>query len=328
MKYIELKSKLKETIENNYLIFGEDRYLCFDALKKIEEAININIQDMNKDVISGEKASAKDIISSANLYPFGDEKRLVIVKNYAPSKNKEEFELLQNYLKNPLKSTILIFFNPENSDFLKTLSNLTQVDCNKIDTKFVYAYIKNKLNKEEIEADDEAIEKLILYCNNDMLKVSNELEKLISFLQESKQLKTDIVEQFVAQDKEYQVFQLSEFLAKGDVNNAIALVDSFCYNPGSAFTIISPLFNNYRRVLFVALNKDKTNAELANLLGVKEYAIKFMQNQVKVFSPKKLKKIVSMIAKYDEKIKIGEMKEKIAIKMLVFNILNNRGQND
>ena len=41
MKYIELKAKLKEGIDNNYLIFGEDRFLCFDALKKIEETAQI-----------------------------------------------------------------------------------------------------------------------------------------------------------------------------------------------------------------------------------------------------------------------------------------------
>ena len=64
------------------------------------------------------------------------------------------------------------------------------------------------------------------------------------------------------------------------------------------------------------------------MLSVKEYAIRILQSQIKVFSPKKIKKIVSMITEFDRKIKIGEMKENIAIKTLVFNILNIRGQND
>lgn len=328
MKYTELKAKLKESIDNAYLIFGEDRFLCFDALKKIEDAAGINIRDMNTAIISGEKVTAKDIVSSANLYPFGDEYRLVIVKNYNPSKNKDEAKELQNYLNNQLKSTILVFFNPDNADFLKAMSNITPIDCGKIDAKFIYAYIVNNLKKNAIEWEDEAIEKLILFCSNDMSRITNEIEKLASFAFESKLLTKQMVEQFVVQDKEFQVFQLAEFLAKGDAKSAIELVDSFSYKPGSAFSIISPLYSNYRRALFVSLNKDKTNAELASLLSVKEFAIKAMQNQIRVFSPKKLKKIVSMIASYDKKIKIGEMKENIAIKTLVFNILNIRGQND
>ena len=83
---------------------------------------------------------------------------------------------------------------------------------------------------------------------------------------------------------------------------------------------------NYRRALFVAVNKDKTPAELANLLSVKEFAIKMLKNQINVFSTKQLKAIVDMIADYDRKIKVGEMKENIAIKTIVFNILNLRGK--
>ena len=49
MKYTELKSKLKEKLQNAYLIFGDYRYLCFDALKKIEDSAGITIKDMNSD---------------------------------------------------------------------------------------------------------------------------------------------------------------------------------------------------------------------------------------------------------------------------------------
>ncbi len=37
MKYIELKSSLKEGLRSVYVISGDDRYLCFDALKKITD---------------------------------------------------------------------------------------------------------------------------------------------------------------------------------------------------------------------------------------------------------------------------------------------------
>ena len=38
MKYIELKANLKNGLKKAYLISGDDRYLCYDALKKIEDA--------------------------------------------------------------------------------------------------------------------------------------------------------------------------------------------------------------------------------------------------------------------------------------------------
>ena len=50
-----------------------------------------------------------------------------------------------------------------------------------------------------------------------------------------------------------------------------------------------------------------------------------LKNQIAKFSPKQLKQIVDMIAEYDKKIKIGEIKENVAIKTIVINILNIRG---
>ena len=325
VKYIELKASLKNKIENAYLISGDDRYLCYDALKKIEDALSITIKDMNSVTISGDKVSAKDIVESANMYPFGDEYRLVVVKDFDRAKNKEEYKVIENYLKTPLTSTVIVFFNPDSAEFYKGMANLTAIDCSKIEPKVISAYVKNNLAKNEIQASEEAIENLILFCDSDMTRITNELEKLIAYVADTKTLTADIVKEFVVQDKEYQVFELAEFIAKGESKKAMDLVDSFMIKPGSAFVILSPLFNNYRRALFVSINKDKTPAELASMLGVKEFAIKMLKNQIAKFSPKQLKQIVDMIAEYDKKIKIGEIKENVAIKTIVINILNIRG---
>ena len=327
MKYIELKAQLKTKIDKTYLISGDDRYLCYDALKKIEDALNITIKDMNSVTISGDQVTAKDIVDSANMYPFGDMFRLVVVKNFAPSKNKSEFETLQNYTKQPLDSTVLVFFNPDSAEFYKNMSNVTPIDCSKIDAKTISAFVKNFLAKNEIQSSEEAIERLIVSCSNDMARITNELEKLAAFVADTKLLTVDVVQDFVTQDKDYQVYELAEFIAKGNSEKALDLVESFSLKPGSAFIILSPLFNNYRRALFVSINKDKTPAELASLLGVKEFAIKMLKNQINCFNPKQLKQIVDMIADYDRKIKVGEMKENTAIKTIVFNILNVRGKN-
>ena len=328
MKYIELKAQLKTKIEKTYLITGDDRYLCYDALKKIEDALQITIKDMNMVTISGEQTTAKDIVDSANMYPFGDVYRMVVVKNFAPNKNQSEQDIIKAYAKQPLDSTVLVFFNPDSAEFFKGIKEIETIDCSKIDVKTISIYVKNTLAKNSIQSSEAAIEKLITFCGNDMARITNELEKLVAYVADTKILTEETVEGFVVQDKEYQVFQLAEFIAKQDAKNAIDLVDSFMVKQGSAFTVLSPLFNNYRRALFVSVNKDKTPAELATLLGVKEFAVKMLKNQVASFSAKQLKQIVDMIADYDRKIKVGEMKENIAIKTLVFNILNIRGQND
>ena len=328
MKYVDLKSSLKENLQNVYLIFGDDRYLCFDALKKIEERANIMLPDMNSVSFSGDSVSATEIVDSSNIYPFGDEYRVVVVKNLSLKKDeKNELKILENYISLPLKSTILILFCPEKPEIFKAMSHITPVDCNKIDSKLISAFVKNFLAKNQISSNDEAIDKLILYCLSDMSRISNELEKALAYTFESKTLTVDLIEKFVVQDKEFQIFQLAQFIAKQDAKSALELVDSFMTKSGTGMQVITPLFNNYRRALFISINKDKTSAELASALGVKEFAVKMLKSQVEIFSAKELKSIVDMIAKFDRKIKIGEIKENVAIKVIVFNILNLRRKN-
>lgn len=326
MKYVELKTSLKRELKNSYLIFGEDRYLCFDALNKIEAAANITIKDMNSITISGESTTAKSIVESANLYPFGDEYRLVVVKNFNPVKDKQAAAVIQQYLNQPLSSTILVFFAVDGAEFYKGMKNLEQVDCDKLDGKTISIFVKNILAKNGISSNDAVINEFILYCNYDMARVSKELEKLIAFADDTKVITMDVVQSLVSRDREFQVFQLSELIAKGNGEDVNEFVNKMAIKPGTSYTILTPMYNHYRRALFVSINKDKTPAELAELLSVKEYAIKMVKNQLAVFSTKQLKLIVDKIADYDKRIKTGLMKENIAIKSLVFYILNLRGK--
>ena len=132
-----LKAQLKTKIEKTYLITGDDRYLCYDALKKIEDALQITIKDMNMVTISGEQTTAKDIVDSANMYPFGDVYRMVVVKNFAPNKNQSEQDIIKAYAKQPLDSTVLVFFNPDSAEFFKGIKEIETIDCSKIDVKTI-----------------------------------------------------------------------------------------------------------------------------------------------------------------------------------------------
>ena len=58
---------------------------------------------------------------------------------------------------------------------------------------------------------------------------------------------------------------------------------------------------------------------------MKEFAVKMVKNQAKIFTPKKLKEIVDMLYTFDRDIKQGKIKEEVAIKTATLNILKIRG---
>lgn len=324
MKFIELKKELENKVCPAYLISGNDRFLCYSALDLIKKAANISLSDLNEVVIAGENCTLDDIVKSASVFPFVDAYRLVQVNNFS-AKVKEKNNVLSEYLKNPLESTILVFFNLEANDAIKPfMDKIVHIDCDKLDVNTIARVVKTKAKQSGTEIEDQAIEKLILYCNNDMARITSELEKLICYASD-KQIREQDVMDLVEQDKEYQVFELSEFIAKGNKEKALDLVYTICSDSRGTFSLLTPLYNSYKRALYVAVNKDKTDSELASLLGIKEYAVKMSKNQARAYNPKKLKQIVDMLYEADRNIKMGKINDQIAIKTVVLNILKIRG---
>ena len=326
MKFVELKKDLEKAIKPVYLINGNDRFLCYSALDLIKRKLNITYKDMNEVVMSGDSVAKEEIARSASIFPFADQYRLVQVNEFNnKTKSKLPKDELLEYLKNPMKETVLVFFNLDSIEALKPyLSLVTLVDCDKIDGDTIKSVILNKINKSGATISREGLDTLIMFCNNDMARISGEVEKLISYADGKEISKEDVVS-LVVQDKEYQIFELAEFIAKGDKVKALDLVYTMTSGGYGGFSLLTPLYNNYRRALFVSINKDKTDDEIASLMGIKPYAVKMVRNQVRFYTPKKLKSIVDLLYNADRNIKMGKIKEDVAIKTIVLNILKIRG---
>ncbi|MBQ7467058.1 MAG: hypothetical protein IJS74_03180 [Clostridia bacterium] len=201
MKFVELKNSIAKKIMPAYLITGNDRYLCFAALDMIKKAVNRSMPDLNEDIL-GENATASDIAQSASVFPFVDQVRLVLVNGFSgKNKTKGKDDLLLTYLKSPSEQSVIVFFCMDGSEALKPyLSLITQVDCDKLDPESICVLIKEKLAKDNASIEQAAMNNLIMFCNNDMTRIMGELEKLISFA-DGKQIITDMVKEFVVQDK-------------------------------------------------------------------------------------------------------------------------------
>ncbi len=321
MKYLELKKSLNN-IQPCYIISGNDRYLCYAALGQIKSALNITLPQMNE-VVLGSDSTAEDVALAANVFPFVDSYRLVEVHDFSLKKSKGEAELLA-YLKNPMKECVVVFFNLDGTEALKPfMSYATTVECDKLKPEELKGVLFAKVRKSGMEITPGALDKLILFCNNDMTRINGELEKLMSYCSGRNIEETDVKE-LVVEGKEYQVFQLSEFIARGQKDKALDLVYTLS-NGKSGFGLLTPLYNSYRRALYVAINRAKSDEELAELLNVAPYAIKMTRGQVNYYTPKKLKAIVDLLYETDRNIKMGKIKEEVAIKTATLNILKIRG---
>ena len=322
MRFLELEKNLG-ALKSVYVITGEDRFLCFEALKLIKARAVPNFSELNY-VTLEPTITLPELKENLAAYPFSDEKRVAVILDFKPKKGKDELtNFILDYSKSTDFSTVLVVVGQDLS--FKEISQENVIDCNKLSEPELLNFIEKRAKEIDAKIKPSAAKKLIDFTLGDLTRIITELDKLNDY---KAGLEIDDVDvtHMVSKDKEYQVFEIQEKIAKNDREAAIDIVSTILEKEKNAYSIITPLYNNYKRALFVAINKDLTEDELARYLQVKPYAIKMLKNQTSAFSAKKLKTIVDQIYELDNAIKQGKIKDDVGLIKLITNILMIRNK--
>ena len=321
MKFENLKANLKEEIKPAYIIGGEDSYLCYKALELVESACNITMPDFNKVIFNKEGFSAQDIVASCEVLPIMDERRLIVVKDYLGVKNDKEKEIIVNYLKNPVPTTCLVFFaSATNNFYLSFVDKVEYIDCGKLTYNLLSRLVGANCSKEGVQMEVNACKKLIEYCNYNLTRIDQELNKLMAYKSNEKVIREKDVDEMVTKDEEYVIFELADALADKDGDKAYAIVDNLYYRKNNPTMILAFISNHFRRLFYSAVT-DAASSSVATQLGVKEFAVIKARAQAKKFTKLKLKNIYDMCLECEYNIKSGKMQGETAISYLISNII-------
>ena len=305
-----LKSRLNKKIETCYLVQGEDVLLYDKALEMIKKAMDLQLEDFNFNIFDDDNFNGDLVIDTCETLPMGSEKKVVLLKNIS-NPNENFKKKLKDYLKNPLQSTCLVIFDFFNKfDFLIS----EKISAKRLDDQSLKEIVITELKKNEKTITDGACQKLIEACCNYYSLIKNELEKLISC--DDFEITERTIDALVCKQTEFTVFELTDALSKRDADRAVSLLNLM---PKDTKTF-SLVLNHFRRLFFVAV-AEGTEKELADLLGVKEYAIIVAKRLSKNFSKLQLKNIYEMTSDVDFYIKNGQMQVENALFYLVFGIL-------
>lgn len=333
MKFVELKSSLKNEILPCYLVQGEDDFLCNSSLNLIERQMfgEIMRNNLNKQVISTENIDANKFIDILNTVPFFAKQKLVILKQYDDKVSNDIISQLKNYLLSPSSSTVLVIYALNSSDAFKSLkNNVTVVDCSRLDKKNITGWVLAKLKNTKKMVDNtevsvtinaDALDLLIDYTNGYLSKISMEIDKLIAYTTTT--ITKQDVENLVSKDLEYSIFELTEAIGQGNKTKAVMIKNDLMSNRKTFNTTLSVCSSFFRR-LFLSITSPLPNSEIASMLGVKEYAITKSKEIAKKFGAKTLKQIVELCADLDYKTKTSEMSLENATDYLLAFVLNAR----
>lgn len=318
MKFEELKKSLATKINNNYLLYGNDDFVINYAQNLIVDKCNIAIPEMN-DLSFSEDFDMGTVLKALDTVPMMSEYKIIRID--LMDDKKKCLELI-DYLKNPNPSSVLIVNIHDQLDAFKQLATaMNGVDCNRLSEKLVSAFISMELNKIGKKITAPAMQRLGQYCLLDLSTCINEATKVARIIGDREVIEEGDIENNVTKNLEYQIFELTESLAKKQGNRAYELLGVIKQKKENVRTLPNLIFNHFRRMLHISLSKSN-KSDLASMLGVKEFAITKTLEQSKLFTKRALKSIFDECVRLDDGLKNSEISAEMAVDYLCLYILN------
>ena len=291
-----------------YILMGEEAYYIDQITNYIaENVLTPAEQDFNLNICFGADVSAVQVTDMAKRFPMMAEYQVVIVKE---AQNIHSLDALEKYLKNPAKTTILVWCHKNGKiDARKKVISLAEAHGVVFESKKLKEYQLAGFMQNYLAAiEPKATQMMADHIGADLSRLTSELDKVaLSLSENDKRITPDIVEKEVGVSKNFNTFELRDAIVNRNVFKANQIVNYFISNPkaGSLYSFLPLLFSYFQNLMIVFYSpNNKSESDIAQILGLKnnwgakEYIIG-MRN----YSARKTMDIIAKIREVDAKSK-------------------------
>ncbi len=275
----------QDNLKNVYLLQG-DAFLVKKCIDFFCSKLGVKKFDVSK--FDDENFDVDNFVTACEQMSFFLEKRLVIVKDLLKLSERDK-RSISEYLKkiNPL--CILLFVDTLNSGIFD-FTYAEKVEL-KLSPEELILFVNAEATKYSKTFDKDAIITLIQYCNEDLTRISIEIQKLCAYIGDESTIGISNVKMLVHANEEIGVFDLMGALGEKDSSKSMHMLSQLMGGVEQNSKIFSLLSTQMRRMFFIVTSK-KSNTELAKAFQIKEFAVNKLKSQAKNFSVKKLKDIL------------------------------------
>lgn len=120
------------------------------------------------------------------------------------------------------------------------------------------AWLTDFIRAKGCSIDPKSVAMLTDYLGADIAKITNELDKLLTFLpQGTKAITADHIEQNIGISKEFNNFELTRAISEKNMQKAMLIADHFARNPkdNPLIVTISALFTHFQRIFILNYQK-------------------------------------------------------------------------
>lgn len=326
----DLRNQLKKgEIAPLYLLFGAEKYLRNQAAKAITERVlkDSPLREFNETELSLNDTEFLHAISNAEQMPMIASRRVVKITEINKLKESDE-DLLVRYVERPAEFSVVIFIADEldkRRRFAKTLlDSCVSVEFGNLSDMELLVWAKGKLKESNTQVDDKALRQIVGLVGNNVLKLTNEIEKLVTAALPDSIITYELVEKLVPNSRELSNFELTDYLLSKNRVRALQILNKILNDGAEPLMLLGLIANNFRR-LFLAkelMRNGVDRKEVARTIGLPYHKQEDFLATARRAEAEKLSWSLKRIAEADLAIKTSKATPRMQIEMLVAELSN------
>ncbi|MBI5183175.1 MAG: DNA polymerase III subunit delta [Nitrospinae bacterium] len=330
MNYSELIKKIdKGEIGPLYLFHGVERFLIDEAINKIIARLtNKDNKIFNLTTVDAHDADISVIIDNARTLPFLGDRRVLIIKGIDEIKNLEGEDMLISYCSSPSLSTCLIFIAGK-IDLRKRLyavitKNGEVVHFNRQYENQVMSWLYKRVGDFNLKITEEARRSLWEMVGNDLQRLNNELEKIITYIGDKTIIRRDDVEEVVGYIKVDSIFELTDAIGEKNVEKGLGYLHNIFSHGEPPLKILIMIIRQFRLVWQAKVYKEMgySPSDIAKRIKVMPYLISRIIEQSRRFDEEELKLGFYKMLGRDIELKTSDSSPLMILESLILDLCN------
>ena len=341
MDIATLENNLKSGKLNNiYLLYGEERFLLDNCVKKINKLFGETINGIN--YIQIDNNNITEIIADIETPAFGYPQKLIIAKDTGlfqkakrgktgvETKNKKEDNKFENKLATyidenieMIKDSVILVFIENEADKNELYKEIEKVGCvcnferqKPID---LAKRIKTICNAYKVNIDNSTLNYFIEVCGTSLQDLINEIRKQIEYVGEKGTITRQNIDLLAIKQFESIIFDLTDSLGKKNISEALQVLKNLIYAKEPIQKIFITLYNHFKKIYItkIAIREKLNIAESLKLKPNQTFLVNKYTMQSKYFKEEELRKILQEFIDLDYKVKNGLMDINVGLEAIL-----------